>query len=277
MDTDRELLRVFDRVTGDLREVASPWDDFWGTVVGFHLDPAREIEDEETHTTRIVRSMVVDIRTDTGRDETESYGLPTDAQGNPSRDADGKLVRPSTISKWGRQEQILEAIGVNWGQLEDLVGLHAHFERKPYGRADRRNVVKAGEEPRRGFTADGRRTGRFITDQDGFNIDVRKSLGLTGTPVVAMPRPIAVEAVEVVNHNGSELEAVNLLTQLGGWIPYTQAITTTHQDLAVYNTRAVVQDWITRGIVDLDREGKFHVGELYQDWVAMIDTSTIAF
>lgn len=170
--------------TGALQEQKSLFDDFTGTVVDIDHRVGESEEDG-----RFYGQAVFKIQIDGSDLEVEErWNMPTDDKtGEPSRNEDGELQRPSARSKWGRFEGLMATLEVPWaGDVSNLLGIHGHWIRK--GSKKTRADIEKEQEDRKAMIARGEKPpkrdqnefpfGRYLVSWDFYDNDVRRSVGL---------------------------------------------------------------------------------------------------
>src|SRR3990167_122829 len=181
-----DMLSVLSQAkTGALKESASLFDDFTGTVIDIDHRVGESEEDGHFYGQAVFKVLI----DNTDLEVEERWNMPTDEKtGEAARDADGELVRPGATSKWGRFEGLMSTLAIPWaGDVANLMGIHGHWIRKGTKRTrdditkeqeDRKAMIERGEKPprrdRNEFPY-----GRYLVSWDFYNNEVRKSVGLT--------------------------------------------------------------------------------------------------
>ena len=247
-------------VTGDLHETPSAFDNFWGVVTGFE---SRVGQDETSAEKRFFRQLVMTIRLDTPIGDTvdmwESYNLPTDPKtGEPLIDPKtGRPARPNASSKWGVQEtQLNTSLGVPWeGMAQNLIGLHARFERK--GTRMTAADIAAKKRAPRGEPP----YGRYIVEWDHYDNDVRRAAGLaaittTFSQVQAGAEKPAAPEVKAVNEGEARMFIAKGAIGKNFLEQYAE-VRANMPELAKFATRDAINQLVADGVlVEEDTGGK---------------------
>lgn len=219
---ETELKTAFSPSSGVLAgNVFENAEDYWGIVVGykFGMGEFENEEEDDAGNKQVVkrvqyRMSVETKKDDDGSSQFEFYNLNPGTDGELKRDEVGALQRPHNASKWGRQEVLLQTL-IKFGELDDLVGLHAHWQTK--GTRITRDEIAAGKRSPRGSLP----YGRYIVECDGYNNTMRRENGLQARQLEKQEvrKGTADEALELIVGK-TRVDALNALSKAGMTIEY---------------------------------------------------------
>ena len=241
--TQEEMLAIFSPAETGALDKSGGLTDVWGTITGFEV----KVSDFDGRTQHQLEMHFITDTLESGKqvEQREWFKLPTDSKTGELKidPKTQKLARPHVNSAWGRFEIMVNNLGIPWGGgLNNLIGIHAHFQYKEFDKGKEVTELDDGEKSQYVTKA------RFIVEWDEYDNRVREANGFA--PITITSAQVSAPEVPVSASGDPEKDALEVLLATGTLIKYVGEIQRKHKHLMSFATRPVVEKWEADGMIE---------------------------